>query len=302
MKKFLKLLLIFGILFFVLEKVFYIFIFVAPSLEVDNRLENVINGELNKDLIILGSSRGARNIIASQIGDSLHISSYNLSYPGSDIEFHEFLLKSLLKFNHPPKTVLLVVDEPAELLPSKAIKFRLDRLYPLSKYSYINDELIRRGEKSILSNVFALARINKNNFDIRKRRFTKLDSIFEDGSMPVSFQKKDADFVYPDNYKYNSADELDYKLEAFAKFQELCISNNIDLHIVFPPNFYPLIPAFETRLKNLSNPEVSFYTYDSLNYVYKNTEYFYDVGHLQKNGAVVFTNEIIDYLKIKATN
>ena len=115
MKKFLIQILLFSFTFFLFEKVFYVSLYVSPKLEIDKRLEYIINGNMNKDLIVLGSSRGARNIIASQIEDSLNISSYNLSYPGSDIEFHKFLLQSLIKYNEKPKIVLLVVDDNAEL-------------------------------------------------------------------------------------------------------------------------------------------------------------------------------------------
>jgi len=105
-------------------------------------------------------------------------------------------LESLLKFNKPPKIILLAVDEPAELLPSESIKFRFDRLYPLIKYDYINNEMIKRGEKSFLSNFFALSRINKYNLDIRKKHFNALDTIRYCGSMPISFQRKNIEFNY----------------------------------------------------------------------------------------------------------
>jgi len=298
MKKFLKTLLIFGLLFFVLEKAFYGFLLVAPTVEVDKRLEVVLNGELNKDLVVFGSSRGARNIIASQIEDSLNLTAYNLSYPGSDIEFHEFLLKSLLKFNYHPKDVILVVDDPKELLFSEQIKFRLDRLYPLSKYRHINDELIKRGEKSILSKIFILSRINRKNFDLSERTFREIDTIFDDGSMPIASQKPGVDFSFINDVpKYEIADELDNKRDAFIRFQNLCVDNNINLHIVFPPNFYKHNNLLEKRFKEISNTKVSFYVYDTLNPIYKNENYFYDLGHLKKNGAVVFTDEIINYLK-----
>ena len=103
MKKFLISVFIFCAIFFIIDKAFYFFMERSAALEKDNRLEKVITGKMNKDIILLGSSRGARDIIASQIEDSLQLSTYNLSYPGSDIEFHEFLLKSVLKFNKAPR-------------------------------------------------------------------------------------------------------------------------------------------------------------------------------------------------------
>lgn len=298
MKNFLFKIVVFSIVLFVAEKFFYVFLYVSPTLEKDIRLEKVINGEINKEIIVLGSSRGARNIIAGQIEDSLKLSSYNLSYPGSDIEFHEFLLRSLLKFNKKPKIVLLAVDDPAELLPNETINFRLDRLYPLAKYNYINNEMIKRGEKDFLSYFFVLARINRMNFYIKEKYFSNLDTIKNCGSMPISFQAQNRKF----NYKrvlqnYSIKDELPNKIESFLEFQRLCISNKIKLILVFSPNFKNQNISFEKRLKQLSKPDVSLFVYDTLNYVYKDRSYFYDEFHLQNKGAIIFTNEIIEELK-----
>ena len=243
---------------------------------------------------------GARNIIASQIEDSLNISSYNLSYPGSDIEFHKFLLQSLIKYNEKPKIVLLVVDDNAELLPSESINFRFDRLYPLAKYNYINNEMIERSKKSFLSKFFILARINKRNFDIREKHFSALDTLKDCGSMPISFQRENREFVF-NNEKpsYDLDDELSVKIMAFNKFQDLCISNNIKLIIVYPPNFKKHNILFENRIEKLSYPKVSSIIHDTTNQVYKNKDYYYDEGHLKTNGAIIFTNDIIPQLKIK---
>ena len=299
MKKLIINIFLFCLSFFLLDKIFYIFLIISPTLEKDNRLEKVINGEMSKDLIVLGSSVGARDIIASQIEDSLHISAYNLSYPGSDIEFHEFLVRSLLEFNKAPKIVLLAVDDPLEFLPNNIIKFRLDRLYPLAKYDYINNEMIKRNEKSFLSRFFVLSRINKMNFDIRKKYFSALDTIMNCGSMPVSFQRPKIELNYNSNIEnYDMSNEMPIKVESFLKFQKLCTSNNIKLYLVFSPKFYNHSFSFEKRFKQLCKPNVSLFVYDTLNVDYKDNSYFYDETHLRTKGAVIFTNEIIKELKV----
>lgn len=300
MKRFILTILAFFITFFLLEKVFWIFLILSPPLEYDKRLEKVIKGELDKDLIVLGSSRGARNIIAGQIEDSLKISSYNLSYPGSDIEFHEFLLSTYLKFNKAPKVLLLVVDDPSELLPSESIKFRLDRLYPLARYSNVNNELIKRGDKNFLSRFLVLARINKRNFDLRKKYFSEIDTISNCGSMPISFQRKDRKFVFDSNVKgYNESLELPNKVEAFLSLLSQCEVNGTKIFVIFPPNFYSNNRLFEKRIKELTtNYSINFITYNTNDSLYKDKSIFYDEGHLARNGAVVFTNEVINKLKL----
>lgn len=276
---------------------FYFFMERSAALEKDNRLEKVITGKMNKDIILLGSSRGARDIIASQIEDSLQLSTYNLSYPGSDIEFHEFLLKSVLKFNKAPKVVVLAVDYDAELRPSESIKFRLDRMYPLVKYDYIYNEMRERGELNFLSNYMVLSRINKSNLTLFKMKFNSLDSILDCGSMPISFQKKGYKFNYATISDYKVKGELPLKINSFLGVQELCKKYGCKLIIVFPPNFRSHSSLFEKRLKEISSPDVRFFVYDTLNNDFKNKNFFFDGNHLKKNGAIVFTNEIIEALK-----
>lgn len=298
MKKFIIKVLIFLLSFFILEKIFLVFLLISPELEKDTRLQKILDGNINKDLIVLGSSRGARNIIAGQIEDSLNISSFNLSYPGADIEFQEFIFRSLLKFNEAPGIVLLVVDDPSLLLPSESLIFRLDRLYPLAKYNHINNEMISRNEKNILSKIFVLARINKRNFDIRKKHFTALDSIKVCGSMPVSFRRKDRNMEFIDReLRYDNSREVPDKVNAFNEIQRLSKLHNITLYIVYPPNYTNHNDLFEKRIRQLSSENTLHYVYDYSNEIYRDKEYFYDEGHLTINGAVIFTNEIINELK-----
>ena len=100
------------------------FINSSPSKEVDKRLEFVLKGKINKDIIILGSSKGSRDIIASQLESETNQTAYNLSYPGSNIEFHEFMLRTLVTFNNAPKMVILTVDNPIQFLNESLINFR----------------------------------------------------------------------------------------------------------------------------------------------------------------------------------
>jgi hypothetical protein len=270
----------------------------SASLEKDKRLEQVINGEINKDIIVLGSSRGARDVIACQIEDSLHRSAFNLSYPGSDVEFHEFVLRSLLKFNKAPKVVMLVVDYDAEFYPSTSLRFRLDRMYPLVKYDYIYKEMIAKGEiNPYLSRILVLSRINNANLSLTPKNFTAMDSIKGCGSMPISFQKKGGNFEFSENRDYELKKELPYKLESFRKIQKLCSAYGIKLYLLYGPNFGNYSSLFENRIKELASPGNSFYAYDTLNPIYKDRSYYFDVTHLQTKGAEIYTNELINLLR-----
>lgn len=299
MKKFLIYLVVFAALFYAFDKVFLFFINKSPNTEVDKRLELILTGKINKDLIILGSSKGSRDIIAGQLEKEIGQSVYNLAYPGSNVEFHEFLLRALTKFNKVPKTVILTVDNPIEFLPDSLINFRLDRLYPLVKYDYVNQELIDRGEKTEwLSKLFVLHRINKGNFDIRQKKFTALDTILADGSMPISFQKDNEDWnEQVNNSTYPKATESEIKLKAFDKIIKICKEKNIRLILVSPPMFKGVNPEFKKRMLEVAGSNATFYEYNTANPVYKDKANFFDLNHLNRKGAEVFTTELANYLK-----
>jgi len=298
MKKFIIKTVLFGVLFFVFDKIFIVFIAISPSKEIDKRLELLINGKINKEIVVIGSSRGARNIIASELEMKTHHSAYNLSYPGSDIEFHEFIVRTLVKFNKAPKIILLSMDYPIEFLPDSILNFRLDRLYPLVKYNYINDELVSRGEKNkVMSYLFALHRMNKANFDISQKKFTDLDTLFADGSMPISFQKKGKNWTPSTAFKkYKAVNELKVKRESFRKIIAICKQKNIKLVLVFPPLFDSMDMKFKERVLQLAGSNIDFYEYNDENPIYKNKDYFYDRTHLKNNGALLFSDELANHL------
>src|SRR5688572_28919412 len=69
---------LFFIVFFILEKSLIFLRDCLPEKELDKRLEYIITGKINADIVVLGSSRGARDIVASQLADSFHTTAFNL--------------------------------------------------------------------------------------------------------------------------------------------------------------------------------------------------------------------------------
>ena len=303
MKKFLITLAILFVSFFVFDKLFLFFVYYSPTKEVHKRLELVLDGKINKDIIILGSSKGARDIIAGQLEKETNYTAYNLSYPGSDVEFHEFMLRALLKYNAKPKIVILTVDNPIEVLPDSLLTFRLDRMYPRVKYDFVNQELIDRNEKNaVLSKLFVLHRINKGIFDIRQKKYTAMDTVLSDGSMPISFQKENADWNETiDNTIYPQEKESEVKVKALQKIIASCKHNNIKLILVSPPMLRGVNPKFKKRMLEIAGNDAFFYEFDTQNSVYKDKSFFFDLNHLKVNGATVFTSELANYLKTNKT-
>lgn len=304
MKKFLINILLFSLVFFVFDKLFILVRNRAPQLEVDQRLEILLQGKMNADLLIFGSSVGARGIIASHLSEELNCKAFNLSYPGSNIDFHEYLMTQLLENgNKKPNTILLAVDEPAEFIQNNSINFRLERLYPLVKYPQVRKELVKRGEKNMVMNeLFILYQLNKSNLDLRKRKFNDLDSILPCGSMP-SYQVIDN---FPDHYDtlislYNKATESLYLIEKFNSFVNLCAKNNIRLVIVFPPKYRVRNSLFEERIKSIAGQKALYFMYDDQKPAYRDKSSFVDASHLRTNGAKLFSKDVAQFLKTQSS-
>lgn len=298
MKKFALKLLLFAAIFLIYDKIFILVARRSAETEIDKRLEYLLKGEINKDIIVAGSSTGSRDIIASQIEEETGQSVYNLCYPGSSVEFHEFIMNTLVQFNEAPGVVLLMVDDDIELVPRESLIFRKDRLYPLVEHKHIWKELAKQENTGpIFSSFMLLQRLSKYNFDLRQKSFTPLDTIMECGSMPISWKSKNMQLEY--NYKerlYTTEKELPEKVAAFQGIIETCQANNIKLVLVFPPIFEAHSKSFENRIRKLAGEGVEFFIYDTDNEIYRNEDYYNDQNHLMRKGAEVFTNEIINFL------
>ncbi len=95
MKKFIKTILIFTLIFFIIDKAAYFILVKTSKLQSDKKLEKILEGGMDKELIVLGSSRGIGNLIGEQLENETGLTTYNLSYRGSDIIFQAYIFKSL---------------------------------------------------------------------------------------------------------------------------------------------------------------------------------------------------------------
>ncbi len=297
MKRFLLHIALFVLLFLIIDQVFYVFIAHAPKKEDDKRLQYVLDGQMNKDLIILGSSRCANNIIAKQLEDSTGWSTYNLSYRGSNIEFQEFLLKTLLKYNQPPKYLLLVIDNGPEFKRVSTLNFRYDRLFPLKKYTYINDYLVSHHKQNVLSKYLNLARVKRKDFSWTPKPVLPINVLTSHGSK-INALDADHTLVYKSDIKvYNRTEEEQVKLNAFKSIQYMCETNGVYLIYVFPPNFVAFNSSFYERFYRLDVDANNVMIYNQKDPRYYDYNYFRDESHLNKYGAEVFTEELSDYIK-----
>ncbi|GAL67619.1 hypothetical protein JCM19301_906 [Jejuia pallidilutea] len=283
-------------LFFIAEKSIYFLLGKVKNNQVDKRLEYVLDGKMNKDIVIFGSSIGAGNILAGEIQKAQNLQTYNLSYHGSDAVFHKFLLETLLKFNQAPKKVILVIDNPF-YFKKEALTFRNDVLKPLSQYSYINNQLIENQHHSFYSKYLYLGRLNKDMLRFKRKNKNQQNPLDDYGSQPLLNLDKHPQSIAVSANNYSLEVEDPSKVEAFKAVQNLCKENGIELICVFTPSFRSHNTVFIKRFKALINKAVSrVYVYNVSNKAYKNKLNYYDAAHLNIKGAEILTSELNTYL------
>lgn len=63
------------------------------------------------------------------------------------------------------------------------------------------------------------------------------------------------------------------------------------------PNYRKTRMTFVKRMQSLIANRAELYVCNQQDTRYKNKEYFHDGEHLKSNGALLFSQEIVDYLK-----
>ncbi|MEM0997973.1 MAG: hypothetical protein AAGN35_12860 [Bacteroidota bacterium] len=297
MKSFLIKVLAFGALFFVLDKSAYFILqnSVKYISGYDPRIQRIMDGQMNKEVIVLGSSRGAKSVVAEQIQAETGRSSYNLCVNSSDVSFHEYQLRSLLRYNTAPKVLLYVLDDPIHLQEQNNYSFRTDLLAPLAVYYQCNEGLIQAGVHSPVSRYLWITRLGPNHFSPEWRSTDPFDTVRACGTQWLNYYSDWRDFPYQEQY-YNARKDVAWKVESLKKIATHCREYGIRFVLVYPPNYRPHSREFEAKLRQVLGPEVEHLVYNQDNPAYRDRQYFYDPDHLHLSGGRLFTEEIIERL------
>lgn len=272
-----------------------------PAREYDDRLGRVLDGRIDQDILVFGSSRAARDVVPQRIAELTGRTAYGLGYPGASIEFQEFVLRQVLRSPHPPRTVLLVVDDPSELITTPKVDFRLDRAYPLAGYPVVNDEICRRTGKSlVLTRLMAAYRIKESLHHLwDPPRPEELDTIYADGSMTTLLHAPSLDTtVFRDTPRHYSAKRTSADLRAaFERFVQACADHGVQLVIVYPPDLRAMNTAFADHLDALAGGRALSYRFDTSKAIYRDKRYYYDYAHLDREGARIFSEDLAAFLR-----
>jgi hypothetical protein len=262
----------------------------------------IIDGKINSDIVIYGSSRAWKHIDPSMISKALGVSTYNLGIDGHNFWLQYLRHSMLLEKNTKPKIIILSLD--VFTLQKVDDLYNSEQFLP---YMLWNDKIKNatisyNGFKSIdyeipLVRYFGRGTaiqtaMKTNNTLERIRGYQGQDEQWND------------DFNKAKKARKNYQKALDSAtIVLFEKFLLECKSKNIKLLFVYSPEYIDGQKFVKNRGKIISiyqefsqkyNIPFYNYSYDTISYQKK---YFYNASHLNRTGAELFTKKLIDSLK-----
>jgi hypothetical protein len=313
MKKFIIRLLLFIAPFFIVS--YFADIFISTNLKKSNFFaekeyatwNDIVDGKINSDILIYGSSRAWVHISPMIIEQKLHTQAYNLGIDG-----HSFLLQRLrhdmlLEKNKKPKLIIYSVD--IFTLQNSKTFYNYQQFLP---YMLWNSKI---KEATIHWNVFS-----NLDYDLPLLRYygqapailyaTKM--FLKPNGNPIErirgYQGQDIpwDFTF-DKAKqqmksYKIVKDLN-TIHQFERFINECKQKKIKLVFVYTPEYIEGQKFVENRKEVIDiyqdfskKYNIPFYDYsnDSISY---NKKYFYNAGHMNKTGSSLFTQKFIDVMK-----
>lgn len=299
MKKYFIRLLIFLLLCFGLDWSLS-FVLKQPSNHFDWRYGKVREKQMSTEILLIGSSRGARGLNADVIEAICGKSTFNFCYPGSSLPFHLYCLETYLNNQKKrPKIVVLNLDDDFAFKDNPWLSFRTNVLYGHTKYDDVNELLIAYGENHKLSNYFNILKIRAIHLGLGQQKPIATDFISSRGSMPLFKKNKLCVFssLVSDTTTYQANSELPGYLAAYQSIQNLCVQNQIQLIVCIPPHYSLIKQSFVERVKTLTAAEHQILLPDTNQRAYLDSNFYYDASHLRINGARIYSKEVALQLK-----
>jgi hypothetical protein len=262
----------------------------------------IIDGKINSDILIYGSSRAWKHIDATMISNKVGVSTYNLGIDGHNFWLQYLRHSMLLENNTKPKLIILSLD--VFTLQKVDDLYNSDQFLPYMLWNekIKNATISYNGFKSVDYLIPLIRYFGRGN--AVQTAFKTSSKVERIKGYQGQDQQWNDDFEKAKKAMKNYEKELDYtSIVLFEKFLRDCKSKNIKLLFVYSPEYIDGQKFVKNRDKIMSlyakfskNYNIPFYNYsnDAISYQKK---YFYNASHLNKTGAELFTKKIIDSLQ-----
>ena len=268
---------------------------------------SILDGKVNSDIIINGSSRAWVHINPTMICNSLSVSAYNLGIDGHNIFMQDFRTTLLLKYNSRPRLIIHSLD--VFTLQKQKQLYNPDQILP---YMLWNNEM----KKATLN----YEGYNSIDYELPLIRYygkyhaikTAISMCFFPNNNPIGRIKgyEGQSLHWNSDFDKAKSEMKSYKaiidpflVQLFENYIRKCKKKKIQLIFVYTPEFIEGQKFIENRAqivhlyKQLSKKySIPFYdfTKDKISF---NIHLFYNATHLNKTGSDQLTKQLIDTLK-----
>ncbi len=248
------------------------------------------------EILVFGSSRANHHYVPEVFEDSLKAPFYNTGRDGHGIFYQTALLKSILK-RYTPKVIIL---DYAGGFEKGEIAY--DRLSVLLPYYWTHKEIRNILElKSsferikLISHIYPfnsqILTIAIGNIELNKKRKP-------DNKGYVALYKEWPNKI--DNKKTLVKYDVDSnKIFLFHEFLVIAKKSGANVFVIFSPIFQKSKTSQEIIICNeiCMSENVPFWDFSKDTIFLKNNHFFQDIGHMNHNGAVVFSKMVTDKIK-----
>lgn len=312
MKKFL--LKIFVFLLPIILVAYFADIFISVNLKKSNAFafkeystwNAVLDGKLNSDILIYGSSRAWVHFDPSIIEDSLKLPTYNLGIDGNTFKMQYLRHKLALKYNRKPKLIIHSVDattlQEGNFFNSKQILpymlwdadfFNFTSEY--KSYSFLDYKLplIRYYAKTD-----AIKTAFKMSLEVEDKDLQRIKGYQgQDRTWNTDFEEAKKKMK---SYEIKINNDLKQEFDTYLKE---CKEKNIEVLMVYSPIYIEGQEFIKNKEYTLNiyeefagkyNFQFFDFSNDSICY---DKKYFYNTRHLNKQGAELFTKKLTTLIK-----
>lgn len=252
----------------------------------------------NADVLVFGASTANHHYNPDVFENRFRLSFYSTGRDGMSIYYFLAIQEAILQ-RYKPKLIILDFninslfhgdedfDKLSGLLPYYEKTNSLDSIILLRNPL----ERIKLFSKIYPYNSTILTLLKGKSIDNSDRGFVKNDNIMN----PNDFKIKSID---GNEIKSKEKQVDSNKINALKQFIINCKMNNINVIVVSPPRYYHLNNAnnsYQSLLKICDQQKIFFFDYSKNKYSGEDFYQLYaDPGHLNNNGAKVFSNDLCD--------
>jgi hypothetical protein len=269
---------------------------------------DIIHSNINADVIMSGSSRSWVHISPKIIDSILSVNSYNIGIDGYPFNLQYARYQLYKKYNKDPELIIQIAD-------ATTLHVRKDAFEKLQFLPYMHEPLLHDALKEIGFSIFDLYFPAIQYYADLNTIKTGLEELFNIRHEQSQLYKGYQGMVQKWDGRalekiLQSGDSIKACMDSsmialMDSFLHHCKQKNIQVILVFPPEYYKAID-YTADLQKLKNIYASFskkYNYPFLDYsrdsLCYDTLYFYNAMHLNKQGAELFSiklaHDIIKY-------